>query len=184
MANIDRIHFQIHFHQQCFDLNFTEISSQGFNWQFMPWIGIKVKWMWYNGCDEYFHIMSGRINMWKGVNQLKELFFLNLFIFDIYLKLTNHRYFMIKNPLFFTIHNRNGLCCKILSLNDLTPESDQSTGNPLFIMTMSQRACKPVMMTQAFSLQNQHRAKALRPKSGGRKKVLVMLGYHSIQQML
>ena len=36
----------------------------------------------------------------------------------------------------------------------------------------------------AFSRRNQHRAKALCWKSGGRKKVLVMLGYHSIQQML
>ena len=34
--------------------------------------------------------------------------------------MTNHRYFMIKNPLFFTIHNKNGVCCKIWSLNDLT----------------------------------------------------------------
>ena len=31
---------------------------------------------------------------------------------------------------------------------------------------------------------NQHRAKALCWKSGGREKVLVMLRYHSIQQML
>ena len=51
-------------------------------------------------------------------------------------------------------------------------------------MTTWQRACKPVLTTQAFSRRNQHRAKALCWKSGGRKKVLVMLGYHSIQQML
>ena len=42
---------------------------------------IMVKWMWYNGRDKFFHITSGRINTWKGVNQLKELFFLNLIIF-------------------------------------------------------------------------------------------------------
>ena len=36
----------------------------------------------------------------------------------------------------------------------------------------------------SLSRRNQHRAKALCWKSGGRKKVLVMLGYHSIQQML
>ena len=40
-----------------------------------------------------------------------------------------------------------------------------------------------VMTTGAFSRQNQHRAKALCWKSGGRQKVLVMLGYHSIQQI-
>ena len=28
---------------------------------------------------------------------------------------------MIKNPLFFTIQTKMGFCCKILSLNDLTP---------------------------------------------------------------
>ena len=72
---------------------------------------ITVKWTWYNGRDKFFHITSGRINTWKGVNQLKELFFLHLFFFFLneYLKLTNHRYFMIKNPLFFTIHNKNGV---------------------------------------------------------------------------
>ena len=36
----------------------------------------------------------------------------------------------------------------------------------------------------SLSRRNQHRAKALRWKSGDRKKVLVMFGYHSIQQML
>ena len=36
----------------------------------------------------------------------------------------------------------------------------------------------------SLSRRNQHRAKALCSKNGGRKKVLVMLGYHSIQQML
>ena len=77
---------------------------------FMPWIGVYhgemdvIQWTWY-----FFHITSGRINKCKGVNQLKELFFLNLIIIflNICLKLTNHRDFMIKNPLFFTIHNKN-----------------------------------------------------------------------------
>ena len=67
-----------------------------------------------------------------------------------------------------------GFCCKILSL----------LSKSLFTMTTSQRACKPVMTTRAFSRRNQHRAKVLCWKSGGRKKVLVMLGYHSIQLML
>ena len=71
---------------------------------------ITVKWTWYNVRDSFFHITSGRINTWKGVNQLKELFFLNLiFFFNLYLKLSNHRYFIIKNPLLVTIHNKNGV---------------------------------------------------------------------------
>ena len=97
-------------------------------WGSLPWLTIEyisfkylcrelvcitVKWTWYNGRDIFFHITSGRINMWKGVNQLKEQFFLNLIIFFlntcIYLKLANHRYLMIKNTFFFTIHNKNGV---------------------------------------------------------------------------
>ena len=80
-----------------------------------------VKWTWCNGRYKFFHITSRHINTWKGVNQFKELFFHNLIFFNIYFKLTNHRYFMFKYPLFFTIHNKIGFCCKILSLNDLTP---------------------------------------------------------------
>ena len=41
---------------------------------------ITVKWTWYNGRDTFFHITFGRINTWKGVNQLKELFFLHSII--------------------------------------------------------------------------------------------------------
>ena len=61
---------------------------------------------------------------------------------------------------------------------------DQLTGNPLFTMTMSQCTWKPVMMTEAFSQQNEHRTKALCCKTVGGTKILVMLGYHSNQQML
>ena len=135
---------------------------------------ITVKWTWYNGRDIFFHITSGRINTWKGVNQLKELFFLNLIIFlNIYLKWANHRYLMIKNTLFFTIQNKNGVLLSNFKPKWPYPESNQSTGNPLFTMTTSQRACKPVMTTWAFSRRNQHRAKALCWKSGGRKNGLV-----------
>ena len=56
------------------------------------------------------------------------------------------------------------------------PESDQSTGNPLFTMTTSQRACKPVMTTRAFSRRNQQRAKALCWKSGVAKRSWWCLG--------
>ena len=146
---------------------------------------IMVIWTWYNGRDIFFHITSGRISMWKGVNQLKELFFLNLIIFlNIYLKLANQRYLMIKKTLFFTIHNKNGALLSNFKPKWPYPDSDQSTWNPLFTMTTSQCACKPVMTTQAFSRRNQHRAKALCLKSGGCKKVLVVLRYHSIQHML
>ena len=62
----------------------------------------------------------------------KNYFFLIwlLFILNIYLKLTNHRYFMIKNQIFFTIHNKNGAHIKngILSLNDLTPSPISQPG--------------------------------------------------------
>ena len=52
----------------------------------MPLIGVYhgemdvIQWMWY-----FFHITSGRIYTWKGVNQLKKLFFLNLIIFLKYI---------------------------------------------------------------------------------------------------
>ena len=84
-------------------------SQQDFEWWWSvllcrELVCITVKWTWYNGRDNFFHITSGRINTWKGVNQLKELFFLNLIIFlNTYLKLTYHSYFKIRNPLFF--HN-------------------------------------------------------------------------------
>ena len=87
---------------------------------------IPVKWTWYNGRDNFFHITSGRINTWKGVNQLTELFLPNLNIYflnmlNIWLKLTNHMYYMIKNPQFSRFITKMWVCCKILSLNDLTP---------------------------------------------------------------
>ena len=143
----------------------------------MPWIGVYHGEMnvrtWF-----FFHITSGRINTWKGVNQLKELFFHNLIIFflNIYLKLANHRYLMIKNTLFFTIHNKNGVLLSNFKPKWPYPESDQSTGNPLFIMTTSQHACKPVMTTRAFSRRNQHRAKTLCWKSGVAKRSWWCLG--------
>ena len=44
----------------------------------MPWIGVYHGEM--DGRDAmdviFFHITSGRINTWKGVNQLKKLFYL------------------------------------------------------------------------------------------------------------
>ena len=48
----------------------VNIFSYAVNWCVSRW----------NGRDIFFHITSGRINTCKGVNQLKELFFLNLII--------------------------------------------------------------------------------------------------------
>ena len=114
----------------------------------------------------------------KRCKSVEKIFFYDLikFFFNIYLKLTNHGYFMIKNPLFVKIHNKNGVLLYNFKSKWPYPESNQSTGNPLFTMTTSQRACKPVITTRAFSRRNQHRAKALCWKSRGSKKVLVILG--------
>ena len=84
---------------------------------------ITVKWTWYNGRDIFFHITSGRINTWKGVNQLKELFFLNLIIFfKIYIwnwKIVG--ILSLKTHYLSQFITKMGFHCKILSLNDLTP---------------------------------------------------------------
>ena len=77
---------------------------------------------------------------------------------------------MIKNPLFFTIHNKNGVLLWNFKYHWPYPDSDQSTGNPLFTMPTSQRACKPVMTTRAFSRRKQHRAKAQCWRSGDAKR--------------
>ena len=71
----------------------------------------------------FFHITFGRINTWKGVNQLKELFFLNLIIFlKIYIR--NWQIIGIlwlKKHYFSQFITKIVFCCKILNLNDLTP---------------------------------------------------------------
>ena len=67
----------------------------------------------------------------KRYKSVERTIFLNLIIFvlNVYLKLTNQMYFLIKTPLFFTIHNKMGFCCNILSLNDLTPSPISRPGN-------------------------------------------------------
>ena len=84
---------------------------------------ITVKWTCYNGRDHFFPITSGRINKWKGVNQLKELFFLNSIIFfKIYIWNWQIIGFLgLKKHYFSQFITKMGFCCKILSLNDLTP---------------------------------------------------------------
>ena len=82
------------------------------------------KWTWYNGRDNFhIHITSGWINTWKGVNQLKENFF--------YIYIWNWQVIGILwlKTIIFTIHKKIGFCCNVLSLNDFTDQSDQSTGN-------------------------------------------------------
>ena len=96
----------------------------GWLMSFMPWIGVYhgemdvIQWTWY-----FFHITSGRINTWKGVNQSKELFFLILIIiFWIYIR--NWQIIGIlwlKTNYFSQFITKMRSCCKILSLNDLTP---------------------------------------------------------------
>ena len=138
---------------------------------------ITVKWTWYNGRDKFFHITSGRINAWSGVNQLKELFFLSFIIF-FNINIWN---WQIMGILWLKTHScsqfiaKMGFCCEILSLNDLTPSPISRPGAHCF---QWQRA------NARANLWWRHEPRALCGKSGGRKKVFVMLGYHSIQQML
>ena len=54
--------------------------------------------------------------------------------------MTNHRHFMIKNPLFFTIHNKNGVLQQILSLNDPTPSPISRPGTHCLPCLQWQRA--------------------------------------------
>ena len=91
---------------------------------------ITVKWTWYNGRDDLFHITSGRINTWTGVNQLKELFFLNSIIcFNIYIFEIQIIFILwLKTHYFSQFITQMGFCCKILSLNDLTPSPISQPG--------------------------------------------------------
>ena len=82
---------------------------------------ITLKWTWYNGRQNFFHITSGRINTWKGVNQLKEQFFLNSIFFKTYI--WNWQIIGIlwlKTHYFSQFITKIGFCCKILGLNDIT----------------------------------------------------------------
>ena len=83
---------------------------------FMPWISVYhgemdvIQWTWF-----FFHILSGRINTWKGVNQLKELFFLDLIIFFT-MYIWNWRIIGIlwlKTHYFSQLIKKMGFCCKI-----------------------------------------------------------------------
>ena len=51
---------------------------------------------------------------------------------------------MIKNPLFFAIHDKNKNVVLLQNCKSKWPypKSEQSTRNPLFTMTTNQRACK------------------------------------------
>ena len=65
-----------------------------------------------------------------------------------------------------------GVCCKILSLNDLTPSP------------ISRPETDCLQWQRANARANRHEPFPGETSIGGRKKVLVMFGYHSIQQML
>ena len=99
----------------------------------MPWICVYhskmavIQWTWYF----FFHITSGRINAWKGVNQSKELFFLNLIIFSKYLfeiGKSSSGILWLKTHYFSQFITKMGFCCQILSLNDLTPSPISQLG--------------------------------------------------------
>ena len=159
----------------------------------MPWIlalcrelvCITAKWTWYNGRDKFFHITSRRINTWKGVNHLKgllcfliKLLFLNIWNWQIIGIL------WLKTLYFLQFIPKRGFCCKILSLNNLTPSPISRPGTHCLQWQWANARANLWWRHEPYPGENQHHAKALCWKSRGRKKVLVMLGYHSIQQML
>ena len=150
---------------------------------------ITVKWTRYNERDNFFHITSGRINTWKGVNQLKGLFFLNLIIF-FKINIWNWQIIGIlwlKTHYFSQFTTKMGFCCKIWSLNDLTPSPISRPGTHGVYCLQWQRANARANLWwrhEPFPGETSIALKVLCWKSGSRKKVLVMLGYHSIQQML
>ena len=80
-----------------------------------------------------------------------------------------------------------GFCCKILSLNDLTPSPISQPGTHCLQWQRANARANLWWRHEHFRGENNI---ALRPcqlqywKDVGRKNVLVMLGYHSIQQML
>ena len=70
-----------------------------------------IQWTW------YFFSYHVRADLYvKRCKSVERTIFsqFNYDFLNIYLKLTNHRYYLIKNPIL-------GFCCKILSLNDLNP---------------------------------------------------------------
>ena len=76
-----------------------------------------------------------------------------------------------------------GFSCKILLLYDLTRVRSVDR-EPIVYNENEPTRVQTCDEVTSLTRRNQHRAKALYWKSGGRKKVLVMLGYDSIQQML
>ena len=83
---------------------------------------------------------------------------------------------MIKNTLFFTIHNKVQMTLpRVRSIDRETIVYNDN--EPTCVQTCDED-------TSLFLAKAAHPAKALCWKNGGRKKIFVMLGYHSIQQML
>ena len=74
-----------------------------------------------------------------------------------------------------------GFCCKIWSLNDLTQSPISRPGTHCLQWQRANARANLWWRHEPFPGET---SIALCWKSGGRKKVLVMLGYHSIEQML
>ena len=80
-----------------------------------------------------------------------------------------------------------GFCCKILSLNDLIPSRISRPGTHCLYWQRANARANLWWRHEPFPGETSIALpllKALCWKSWGRKKVLVMLGYHSIQRML
>ena len=80
-----------------------------------------------------------------------------------------------------------GFCCKILSLNDLVPSRISRPGTHCLHWQRANARANLWWRHEPFPGETSIALpllKALCWKSWGRKKVLVMLGYHSIQRML
>ena len=133
----------------------------------------------------FFYITSGRINTWKGVNQLRELFFFNsIFIFNVciwnwqiigILWLKSHYFSQLITKMFF--------CCKFLSLNDLTLSPISRPGTHCLQWQRANARANLWWRHEPFPGETSIVLRPCAGNGGGRKKVLVMLGYHSIQQM-
>ena len=149
---------------------------------------ITVKWTWYDGSDKLFHITSGRINTWKGVNQLKELFFLNfIFFLNIYIYIWNWQIigiFLLTIYHFSQFITKMGFCCEILSINYLTPTPISWPGTHCLQWQRANARANLWWRHEPFPGES---SIALKPCAGeeGSQKGLgdawAVLGYHSIQ---
>ena len=145
----------------------------------MPWIGVYhgeidlKQWTW---SFFLYHVRAGEhVKRCKAVE--RTIFFTFNYLFEIYIwnwQIIGLLWF--KTHYFSQFITKMGFRCKILSLNDLTPSPISWLGTHCL---WCQQAIKPVMTTRAFPGETSITLR-LCWKSGGHKKVLVMIGYHSI----